>query len=985
MTEDVWHIDMLGWLRVSRGTLAQPPLPPKAASLLAYLATHSQTAHAREELAAMLWPEASGTASRHSLRTTLYDLRRALEPSGTPPGSVLATDRGSARLLPGAFTTDAAEFVRAAEEAAAAGEHGRVDALRRAVASYRGEFLAGLFDPWIFPERRRLAALHVDLLERLLDALRASGEAREAIDVAHRLVACDPLNEAAHVSLMRLYAAEGRAGAALDQYRAFAGVLEEELGVEPPPEAQSLARALRESSLAPAEPARAEPAPPKPPQVPTHLTRFVGREEELGRLSALLEGDARLVTVAGPGGVGKTRLAAELARRARSGPGATVVFAELAGVVDERFVAETLASAAGLRALGGVDLLDAAAGALAAMPRPLLVLDNAEHVAGAVADVARDLLGRVPDLRVLVTSRQALGVAGETELRLGPLPTPGQWDVPEELYANPSVALYVDRVRARRADFELTPANAAAVARLCTKLEGIPLALELAAVRERVLPAAQLMARLGQRFELLVSSQRDVPERHRTLTAVIDWSYLALGPEARRAFARLSVFRGGWSLEAAEAVCASPETHEALERMCEVSLVEASDRAGGRRFRMLETIREFASAKVHEEEREQLHRLHAKVLLAFAEQARFGLTGPEQAAWLEVVDAEFENIRSALDWSLRAGDLVTVARIFVALHRYWPARSRRREARRWFREAVARGADRLPRRLLERGLRVAGELAFDEGELAEARRDFEEALALLEGGEDPSTIAHVLAGLGHVAARHDEFDTARELLRRSLECARSREDVDLRATLANDLGILEARTRNYRSAFEHFSESLAIYRTLGDDTSVLILLFNLGYLATILGRFEEAEEFLSESIATSRRLGHGIGLASASTFLGLLELRRGRSREAVARCAEAVDLCLEAGERYRLVLAVEGLGLALAEEGCGEAALRALGHAAALREETKTEALLEDPELSRRCIESVTARVGAAEAERLLAVGREESTEQILASAPPSG
>jgi predicted ATPase/DNA-binding SARP family transcriptional activator len=985
VTGDIWLIETLGWLRASRGAIEHRSFSQKAASLLAYLALHDQPSHPREEVAAMFWPEATGAAGRHSLRTRLYELRRVLEPKGVEPGSVLHADRDSVSLVPGTWTTDVAQFVAAAAEAEGASGARRVDALRAAVGWYRGELLPGFFDAWVLSERRRLAAQHADLLERLLEALCRDGATTEALAVAHRLIATDPLNEEAHVSLMRLYAAEGRTSAALDQYRAYCAVLQDELGVEPSQAAAAFAEGLRRQTLSASIPdlrvgeSRAEPA-ARPPKtaLPTVLTKFVGREDELARLGALLiDGDARLVTIAGPGGIGKTRLATAFAGLAERDAGTTIRSLELTDVIDERFVADALAAATGVAHVSGRDLVDAVAEALAAEARPLIVIDNAERVAGAVAELARRLIDAVPALRVLVTSRQALGIRGEVELRLGPLPVPESWERPADLLRNPCVAMYVDRVRAKRADFELTTSNAAAVARLCSRLEGIPLALELAAVRERVLPAAQLIPRLDKRFEVLVGAQRDVPERHRTLSAAIDWSYEALRPEERRAFARLSVFRGGWSLEEAEAICASPETADMLERLCEVSLVDVHDRAEMRRFRMLETIREFALERVDPRERDELHRHHARIFLKLAELAHVYLIGPEQATWYDRIDAEYDNVRAALDWSIRDGDVVTVVRIFVALYRYWPARSRRREARRWMREALERGSERLPRRLFARGLRYAAELGLAEGDLAEAASYLEHARSLVDPNSDPLTAGFIFSGLGHIAARHDEFDEARELLLRGLTVASGVGNPDLLACLENDLGVLEARQRNYEAALERFSASLANYRTIGDETSVVTLLYNLGYLATILRQYERAEAYLTEAIATSRRLGHALGLASSATFLGLLELRRGRADDAAARCREAVDLCLEAGESHRMILALEGLGLALVDTSPVDA-LMTLAHSSVLREKADLEPVFEDEELTARTVASLTTSLGKSESLRLIAAGRAASTEQVL-------
>jgi predicted ATPase/DNA-binding SARP family transcriptional activator len=985
-----WTIEMFGWLRVVRGSVEHRSLSQKAASLLAYLALHANTAHSREELATLLWPEATPDAGRHGLRTRLYELRRILEPpgvAGVVRGSVLDAGRESVRLVPGAFTTDVAEFRRAADAAMSMSGIERAEALGRALGWYRGELLAGFYDAWIVAERRRLAALYADLLARLLELLAREGRTSEAVDVAHRLIACDPLGEDAHMYLVRLYAADGRVGAALDQYRAFVRVLRDDLGVEPSPEAQSFARELleRSKSRSPGDARPADVASPRPTasptRVPVSLTRFVGRDDELARLGEHFRpGGSRVVTVVGPGGIGKTRLAAEFARGLQATAGARVVFAELADVVDRSFVADAIASAAALRA--GDQVLDSVADALAGAagdPPGLLVVDNAETVTDGVADVVRSLVDRAAPVWILATSREPLGVTGEVEFRLGPLPTPADWELPEDLERNPSVQMYVDRVRARRADFRLTDANAAAVARLCTRLEGIPLALELAAVRERVLPASQLVARMDRRFDLLVSAQRDVPERHRTLSAAIDWSFRAISPEARRIASRLAVFRGGWSLEEAEGIYPSPDTAEALERLCDVSLVEAYERAGARRFRMLETVREFALAQVTAAEREDLSRLHARLFLALAERAQIYLAGADQTAWFERIDAEFENVRAALDFSLRAGDVVAVARILVSLGRHWRARSRQREARRWLGEAIARGSDRLPRRLLGRAMRQAAELAFDDGDLAESGRYFERALALFDEADDPAMTASILSGLGAVAARLDDFEKARRLLARGLELATSGEDLELRGNLANDLGVLEARTGNFDAALAHFATSLAMYGALGDEASVLVVHYNVGYLLIIVGRFAEAEARLDESLAISRRLRHTEGIASASTFLGLLELKRGDTELAIARCRAAADLCLEAGDRHRLVLAIEGLGVALAAAaGRDEEALRALGHAAALREATDAEALLEDPSLRERAVALLAARVGADRADALMAEGRVSSSDAFV-------
>jgi predicted ATPase len=355
----------------------------------------------------------------------------------------------------------------------------------------------------------------------------------------------------------------------------------------------------------------------------------------------------RLVTLTGSGGSGKTRLAVEVARGLVEEFQGAVWFVSLADLSDARLIVESVRDALRLPRSPSMDPLEQVVAALGRQPA-LLLLDNFEHLLIHGAALVRDLLERVETLTVLVTSRQRLDLAGERELVVLPLPIPRAADSVEELIRCESVQIFTDRAQAVRSEFEVTSANARAVAELCRRLEGIPLAVELAAARAQVLTPAQMLAQIADRFDLLVSRERDVPTRHRTLRAALDWSYQLLSPELQRLFARLSVFRGGWTAEATEAVCEEPKALDYLEVLRECSLVVAEEQTQEMRFHMLETLREYAREQLSPEERVVLEQRHAAHFLALAEQAMPELLGPKQGIWLARLEQEHDNLRSAL-------------------------------------------------------------------------------------------------------------------------------------------------------------------------------------------------------------------------------------------------------------------------------------------------------------------------------------------------
>ncbi|MBI2298762.1 MAG: tetratricopeptide repeat protein [Armatimonadetes bacterium] len=530
-------------------------------------------------------------------------------------------------------------------------------------------------------------------------------------------------------------------------------------------------------------------------RLPLPLTRFLGREAELSEIEdLLLGGEARLVTVLGPGGTGKTRLCLETARRLVDALQGAVWFVPLADVADGGRVPTAVRVGLQQPELPGADPLDQIAELLGTRPA-LLVLDNFEQLAESGAPVVEELLQRAPRLTCLVSSRRSLGVAGEREYRLAPLPTPDPPYEVERLLRCESVRLFIDRARAVRPDFHLNPANAADLAELCARLEGLPLAIELAASRVSLLSPAEMLGRFGEALDLLSTRQRSVPERHRTLRAAIAWSYDLLPAALRRFCAEMSVFLGGWTVEAAEAVTAVPSALDQLDALRECSLVTATD-GEPVRFRMLDTIRAFAAERL--EEPAAARQRHFAHFLALASEGQAALERGDEAAWLDRLEAERENFRAAFDSALEH-EPEGALRLAGALWRYWLVRGHWAEAEQLLGEALARTA-----------------------------------------GAPPGLRARALGWAGHVAYRRGHYDHAAEQLLASLEMCRLIGDQVGSGNALNELGKVAWAQGGHARARRWYEQSLAIREQQGNAWAIAATLSNLGVAAWALGDHDAA-------------------------------------------------------------------------------------------------------------------------------------------------
>lgn len=602
--------------------------------------------------------------------------------------------------------------------------------------------------------------------------------------------------------------------------------------------------------------------------LPAPLTRFIGRKQEIDDgLVALRE--ARLITLTGPGGAGKTRLALEIASRLGEYRGATV-FVDLGAVVDPEAVPERLAVAVDLRERPGQGLSETLVDALQS-EQLLLVLDNCEHLVGACARLSRTLLECCPGVRVLATSREPLGIPGERVLSIPSLklPDPTRLPAAEELPAYEAVGLFVDRAAGASRGFALTRANAASVVAICHRLDGLPLAIELAAAQTRWLSAQEIARHLDERFRLLIGGQRTGPARQQSLRAAVDWSYDLLAPRERLLFNRVSVFAGGWTLETAEVVVGEADNGQldvrsGLARLVDESLVQVTSGPDGRtRYRMLETLREYAREQLARAgEQERMRDRHASFFLLLAEQAELGLRGSQQESWLKILDQEHDNISAVLHLAIERNDATLGLRLATALWRFWSTRGLFTDGRNWLGRTLALEPARQSDEVRAKALTSAGTLAYQQADTREAEKWYREALAINWRRNDEPGVANALNGLGNVATLQGDYATASDLLEKSLSMRRELDDLSGVAADLNNLGFIRHQLGDLARARALYTESLGIERRLENAQGIAYSLNNLGLIAAECGKPKKAAERYEEALATLRELGDRWGVAN---------------------------------------------------------------------------------------------------------------------------
>jgi predicted ATPase/DNA-binding SARP family transcriptional activator len=882
---------ILGPLEVKSEGQPVPVPGSKQRQLLAILLLHANEVVSSERLIEALWPQRPPASGVNALQVRVSQLRKALGADGAaletkPSGYLLG-------LQPGQLDLD--RFEQLVGEAQTADPGAAAAKLREALALWRGPPLAEfVYEDFAQSAIGRIEEKRVTALERRIDADLELGHHTDVIGELEQLIAEHPLRERPRAHLMLALYRSGRQAEALDVFQKTRHVLVDQLGIDPGPALQQLEKAILNHD--PALLLKPAPAPVKPrskTNLPIPGTPFLSREKELAEVMNLLSGDEpRLVTLTGPGGTGKTRLAVQAAGLATDGYSEGVWWVPLASLRDPELVLPTAA-----RAIGAKNALAEHIGE----GHMLLLLDNFEQVVEAAPDLS-DLLAGCPNLRVLATSRQQLRVHGEVEYRV---PT---------LAEREAVELFCARS-------QLEPDEE--IAELCRRLDNLPLAVELAAARTSILSPAQILERISQRFDLLTGGPRDADPRQKTLHATIEWSHDLLTRPERLLFARLSVFAGGCTLDAAEQV--ADADLDTLQSLLEKSLLHRS----GERYWMLETIREYAAGGLDDETRVR----HAEWFLALAEEAEPELIGAAQAVWLGRLDTEHDNLRAALMFVRRSGRSVLELRLAGALWRFWYLRGFLNEGRSRLEEILAAAGGDLGVEH-EKVLYGAAVLAHRLGDYDRAERLAAERLAISREQGDPKLIASSLLCLGLMVDAKGEPERALALYAECVDLARAQGDKFVLAMTINNIGDLALSQGDDETARSRFEEALALFREISNTPGIALTLSNLGEVARMQGRIDEANALWHEALGLARALGD----------------------------KEAIIWCLES------------LGELDASEGQADRAARLLGASDALREDTGH---APDPSDQRK-LERITALLGAELDEEHLAAARAEGHAMTL-------
>jgi predicted ATPase/DNA-binding SARP family transcriptional activator len=888
---------LLGPFEVLRGGQPAGPAGLKRRGLLAMLVLGANHAVPAADLIDGLWAADPPPSAGNLVQTYVSAWRKAVEPERTGRGGgdrLLTAGSGyRLRIEPGELDLDQfTQAVAGGQAVAAAGDPGAgATRLGEALALWRGPPLADLTGlPFQQAAADRLEELRLQAVEAWAAAALQCGHARDVLAVVPEARQREPLRERLCELLMWALFQDGRQAQALAAYEETRGVLAGELGADPGAGLREMqTRVLRhDPRLGPPAAAVSR------RRLPVLPDSFVGRDGELADVRKLIEGH-RLVTLTGPGGCGKTRLALEVAAEMAAGGGREAFFVDAGPLADTALIPDRLASAMGIRPAPGQTAADALGSAIVGKEL-IVVLDNLEHLPGA-APVVTDLLQSGPGLRLLATSRTPLHSRGEYRYPVAPLALPGRAVGLAE--SAPAVTLFVDRAEAADPAFELTADNVSVLAEICRRLDGLPLAIELAASRVRVLPPASLLARLDRRLDLLAESAGDRPARQQTLRATIDWSYQLLDEAARRAFRSLAVFRGGWSLPTAAAVCGQADEVALLEELgslVDASLIEpARTVAGQQRFRMLESLREFALEQLTARgEDDECRDRHADYVYGLAAEAAPHLTGPQQVSYLDRLEADRDNISSALRWLMATAQTARGLRTASLLWRFWHLRAHLGEGRGLLEALLAGPAPELDAAAHADGLNALGSVAYWQRDYESARQRFGEALAI-----------YTRAGLANGTAQ-------------------SHYNLGFTATfLAGDHAV----------AREYFRQALAEYDELGDRFGTSSALAGLALVDRVAGDYERGRKRAEQSLAEQRLLGDEFGATNTLGLLGSITSRTGAVAEAEAFLREALTLHERAGNISGILWMLHELAATAAARGQSERALTLSGAARSLEGE----------------------------------------------------
>ncbi|MEU7058097.1 BTAD domain-containing putative transcriptional regulator [Streptomyces sp. NPDC046197] len=928
MADEV-HIRLLGGFAVAVG--GRPVATGawrlrKARSLLKLLCLTPGHRMHREQLYDLLWPDLEQTAASNNLHQVLHAARRALTSAGAPGDVVVLRDDLVLLGPDGGVRTDLDELDEAVRRISYDGD---VADYRAALAQAEPGLLPeDRYEPWTNEAAAALEARRTTLRLGLAEALERDHRVPEAIDVLHALIAEDPFHEPGHRALMRALAEAGRRGEALAAYERLRDALRQDTGADPDPQTRRLYRALLADSVEAREQRREVPR----HNLPTPATALIGRERESAEVDGLL-GRSRLLTLTGAGGCGKTRLALAAAARRVGALRDGVWFVDLAALTEPHLVPDAVAAVLGLQLPPSGRAREALVAQLGGREL-LLVLDNCEHLVDACAALVSDLLARCPGVAVLATSREPLRSYGERTFRVPSLGLPDPHRLPslEELGRFASVRLFVERASDAAPGFRLTPANAADVAQICFRLDGMPLALELAAARVHVLAPHQIAERLDDALSLLRRGSRHGLTRQETLLATLEWSHRLLDDEERRLFRRLAAFAGSFSLTAAEEVCAEGIRYSSvldlLGRLADKSLVWVEPREDEARYRLLETIRQYAADRLRAAgEVAPIEDRHRHFYLELAEaRDREPPTGVTGATSLEL-EADYGNLRAALRSFLRS-DPDSALRLAVALRSFWSERGLLAEGRRWLDDTLAAAPEPTPRRA--KALMGRAVLAIRLGDGSPLEDIGGQIVGIHQRWPEPAALAYALFQQAVLLWMRGAWDRARSGLDRARQLARDVGARPVLAAAAHHEGVWAVCRGESRTAREACGESLRLLEEIGKDGEPFFPVVTPGY-AVQEDAAGQVSLFFEETVLAGRTVGasraRGYVLASLAWAFRL----EGDCDGAMAAAEHSVDCFRALADPHGESLALNTLGNVCRARGDLDGAREYLDAALAIR------------------------------------------------------
>ena len=916
--QSIFKVSLMGQFEITQNN---HPIDPqrwgqrKTVQLLKYFLSHRGEVITTDRLIDELYPESDPSKILRNLQGRISELRKGLEPElerGTDSAYLERVGKGTYRFTDdSSFWIDIEAFSRLRSEGEAlcsiSDWAAAAPLLQEAIELYRGEFLSeDLYDEWTLAIRERYRDMFIDILSSAAECEAHLERYSKAISLIKTAMMYDPYSEDICQKLMRYHAYAGQPNYAIIFYQSFKERLASELDVEPSGHTAELLQSIQNNEIS-------QPERTTPHNLHAPLTSFIGREDEIAQLMTELE-KTRLLTLTGIGGAGKTRLGLEVAKQQLEFFTDGVWFIDLAAVEDPKQIPPVLASTLGIKERGGQSVTDAIMAHLE-HGKVLLILDNCEQIIGEAAKFTEKLLQACPDLKILVTSRQSMNISGETVYDVPPLTLPCDQDSIANLREFDAIKLFEERARASRSEYSLSESDAGIVLKICREIDGLPLAIELAAARMKLLSPLQIAERLEDRFRLLSRGSNTAEPRQQTLWAMIDWSFNLLDEMGQKLLPRLSVFRGGFTLEAVENICAGDgiEKSRALDLLTDLaerSLILIGDRGDAVRYRLLETVRHFGEEKLAESgHNESLKLAHLTHFMAMAEEAEPHFIGPEQRSALSKVESEHDNIRAAIDWALQSKrDLSTQGlRLVAALGKYWELQSRWTEGRTLLDGAV-RSANDAPPETRAKALRASGFIAFRQGDYESALDQQTEGLRLSQSASDLPGEGFALNNLGSIHWAKADLLMAQEYYEQALNVFEKAQDAyGLSASLHN-LALIAQENGDLERARHMYEKSLRAKRKIADQANIAITLNNLGNIAFQQGDYDYAIEIHEEALSLRKESGDQGMIASSLTNLGNMFWSKGELESAGTYYRESIVIKREIGDQAGIARSINNLG-----------------------------------------------------------------------------